>query len=164
MLLSEQAYRSIDQELTKFPVDKKKSAILAALTIAQDEKEWLSPDVIEDVAQYLGVPPIAVQEVASFYNMLNVKPVGRFKLTICTNLPCALRDGVKAAEYLKEKLGVGFNEISADGLFTLVEGECMGACGDAPLVLVNNKQMCVRMSQDKLEAMVQELKRHGESA
>lgn len=164
MLLSEQAYRSIDQELTKFPADKKKSAILAALTIAQDEKEWLSPEVIEDVAQYLGVPPIAVQEVASFYNMLNIKPVGRFKLTVCTNLPCALRDGVKAAEYLKEKLGVGFNEISADGMFTLVEGECMGACGDAPLVLVNNKQMCVRMSQDKLEAMVQELKRHGESA
>jgi len=164
MLLSEQAYEKIDRELTKYPDDKKQSAILAALTIAQDEKSWVSPELMEDVARYLGVPPIAVQEVASFYNMLNTRPSGRFKLTVCTNLPCALRDGQSAMEYLKEKLGVGLNEVSPDGMFSLVEGECMGACGDAPLVLVNNKQMCVRMSREKLDAMIQELKQHGESA
>ncbi|HEY9281641.1 MAG TPA: NADH-quinone oxidoreductase subunit NuoE [Eoetvoesiella sp.] len=163
MLLSEQAYQKIDRELTKFPGDQKQSAIMAALTIAQDEKGWVSTEVIEDVAAYLNVPPIAVQEVASFYNMYDIKPVGRFKLTVCTNLPCALRDGVKTAEYLKEKLGIGFRETSADGLFTLMEGECMGACGDSPVMLVNNKHMCVRMSSEKIDAMIHELKQHGES-
>ncbi len=164
MLLSEQAYQKIDREVTKYPGDRKRSAILAALTIAQDEKSWVSPEVIEDVAAYLGESPIAVQEMATFYNMIHTQPTGRYTLTICTNLPCALRDGVKTADYLKQKLGVDFNEISADGLFTLIEGECMGACGDAPVVLVNNKHMCVRMSQDKIDAMLAELKPHGESA
>jgi len=130
MLLSEQAYRKIDQELTKFPADQKQSAIMAALAIAQDEKGWVSTDVIADVAQYLQVPAIAVQEVATFYNMFDTKPVGRYKITVCTNLPCALRDGVKTAEYIKQKLGIDFHETTADGQFTLMEGECMGACGD----------------------------------
>lgn len=164
MLLSEQAYQKIDREIAKYPGDQKRSATLAALTIAQDEKSWVSPEVIEDVAAYLGEPPIAVQEVATFYNMIHTQPTGRYTLSICTNLPCALRDGVKTADYLKQKLGVGFNEISADGLFSLIEGECMGACGDAPVLLVNNKHMCVRMSQDKIDAMLAELKQHGESA
>jgi NADH-quinone oxidoreductase subunit E len=164
MLLSEQAYQKIDRELTKFPDDRKRSAILASLIIAQDEKHWISPDVIEDVAVYLGVPPIAVQEVASFYNMLNIKPTGRYKLTVCTNLPCALRNGEKAINHLKQALSVDLGEISADGLFTVIEGECMGACGDAPVVLVNNKQMCVRMSDEKLDEMIAELKQHGEPA
>lgn len=164
MLLSEQAYRQIDKELTKFPADQKQSAIMAALTIAQDEKGWVSTETIEDVAMYLGVPPIAVQEVASFYNMYSTRPVGRFKLSVCTNLPCALRDGVKTAEYLKEKLGIGFNETSADGLFTLQEGECMGACGDSPVMIVNDKHMCVRMSSEKIDAMLAELTQHGGSS
>lgn len=164
MLLSEQAYKKIDKELTKFPADQKRSAIMAALAVAQDEKGWVSTEVIEDVASYLQEPPIAVQEVATFYNMFDTKPVGRYKLTVCTNLPCALRDGVKAADYLKEKLGIDFFETTEDGLFTLQEGECMGACGDAPVVLMNNKHMCVRMSPEKIDAMISELKQHGESA
>lgn len=164
MLLSEQAYKMIDKEFTKFPADQKQSAILAALTIAQDEKGWVSPEVIRDVAAYIGVPPIAVQEVASFYNMLQTHPVGRFKITVCTNLPCALRDSVKAADYIKQKLGIDFHETTPDGLFTLAEGECMGACGDSPVLLVNNKHMCVRMSEEKIDAMIEEIKRHGESA
>lgn len=164
MLLSEQAYQKIDRELTKFPGDQQQSAIMAALTIAQDEKKWVSTEVIEDVAAYLKVPPIAVQEIATFYNMFNTKPVGQFKITVCTNLPCALRDGVKAAEYLKEKLGIDFHETTPDGLFTLAEGECMGACGDAPVMLMNNRHMCVRMSSDRIDAMIQELKEQGESA
>jgi len=164
MLLSEQAYQRIDRELAKFPDDQKQSAIMAALAIAQDEKGWVSAEVIDDVAGYLGVPPIAVQEVATFYNMFDVRPTGRFKISVCTNLPCALRDGEKAADYLKRKLGIGLGETTADGLITLIEGECMGACGDAPVLLVNNKHMCVRMSEDRLDAMIQELKSQGESA
>lgn len=164
MLLSEQAYQRIDRELAKFPADQKKSAIMAALAIAQDEKGWVSTEVINDVAAYLGEQPIAVQEVATFYNMFDTHPVGRFKLSVCTNLPCALRDGVKAADYIKEKLGIDFHETTPDGMFTLVEGECMGACGDAPVLLMNNKHMCVRMSSEKIDAMIQELKQHGESA
>jgi NADH-quinone oxidoreductase subunit E len=163
MLLSEQAYQKIDKELTKFPADQKQSAVMAALAVAQDEMGWVSNDVIEDVASYLQLPPIAVQEVVSFYNMYNTKPAGRFKITVCTNLPCALRDGVKTADYLKEKLGVGFNEITPDGLFSVQEGECMGACGDAPVLLVNNKHMCIRMQPEQIDAMVSELKQRGES-
>ena len=164
MLLSEKAYQQIDREHAKFPADQRQSAIMAALHIAQEEKGWVSPDVIADVAAYIGVEPIAVQEVATFYNMYSNKPVGRFKLTVCTNLPCALRDGVKTAEYLREKLGIGFHETTPDGLFTLLEGECMGACGDSPVMLVNNRHMCVRMTPERIDAMITELKQHGESA
>lgn len=157
MLLSEQAYRKIDRELAKYPDDQKQSAIMAALAIAQDEKGWVSPEVIEDVAKYLGQPPILVQENATFYNMFDVKPVGRFKITVCTNLPCALRDGDKTMDYLQQKLGIGIGQTTADGQFTLVEGECMGACGDSPVLLVNNKHMCVRMQTQKIDAMLAEL-------
>ena len=164
MLLSEQAYRKIDRELAKFPDDQRQSAIMAALAIAQKEKGWVTTEVIEDVAGYIGVQPIAVQEVATFYNMFDTHAVGRFKITVCTNLPCALRDGVAAADYLKTKLGIDFHETTPDGLFTLQEGECMGACGDSPVMILNNRHMCVRMSPERIDAMLQELKQHGESA
>jgi NADH-quinone oxidoreductase subunit E len=159
MLLSEQSYKKIDREVAKFPPDHKESAVMAALAIAQDEKGWLPPEVMQDVADYLGMPAIAVQEVATFYNMYDVKPVGKFKISVCTNLPCQLSGGEKAAHHLKEKLGIGFRETSADGQFTLIEGECMGACGDAPVMLVNNKRMCSFMSNDKIDALVEELKK-----
>jgi NADH-quinone oxidoreductase subunit E len=159
MLLSEQSYKKIDRELAKFPPDHRESAVMAALAIAQDEKGWLPPEVLQDVADYIGMPAIAVQEVATFYNMYNVKPVGKFKISVCTNLPCQLSGGEKAAHHLKEKLGIGFRETTADGQFTLVEGECMGACGDAPVMLVNNKRMCSWMSNDKIDALVEELKK-----
>ena len=164
MLLSEQAYQKIDRELAKFPADQRQSAIMASLAIAQEEKGWLATEVIEDVAKYIGVPPIAVQEVATFYNMFDVKPVGKNKIAVCTNLPCALRDGDRAGEYLKRKLGVDYRQTTADGQFTLVEGECMGACGDSPVLIVNNKHMCVRMTDEKLDALVAALKVQGESA
>lgn len=159
MLLSEQAYKLIDRELAKFPADQKQSAVMAALAIAQDEKGWLAPEVMQAVAEYLDMAPIAVQEVATFYNMYNTKPVGKHKISVCTNLPCALSGGEKAAEYLKQKLGVDFKDTTPDGHFTLIEGECMGACGDAPVMLVNNKRMCSFMSNDKIDALVEELKR-----
>jgi len=166
MLLSAQAYQKIDRELAKFPADQRQSAIMAALAIAQEENGWLAPEVLEDVANYIGVPPIAVQEVATFYNMFDTRPVGKHKIAVCTNLPCALRDGEKAGDYLKRKLGVDYRETTPDGLFTLVEGECMGACGDSPVLIVNNKHMCVRMTEEKLDALVQGLKAQsqGESA
>ena len=159
MLLSPDAYQKIDHELAKFPADQKQSAVMAALAIAQDEKGWLSPEVIQDVAAYLEMPAIAVQEVATFYTMYNLKPVGKYKLTICTNLPCQLTQGDRAAAYLKQKLGIDFTETTSDGLFTLQEGECMGACGDSPVMLVNNKRMCSFMSNEKIDALIEELKR-----
>ncbi|MDB5762592.1 MAG: nuoE [Herminiimonas sp.] len=159
MLLSEQAYKKIDREIAKFPADQKQSAVMAALAIAQDEKGWLAPEVMQEVADYLGMPAIAVQEVATFYAMYNVTPVGKNKITICTNLPCALSGGEKAAHYLKHKLGIDYRETTSDGQFTLMEGECMGACGDAPVLLVNNKRMCSWMSNDKIDALVEELKK-----
>ena len=157
MLLSEHAYRKIDKEVAKYPADYQQSAIMAALAIAQDEKGWVSTEVIEDVAQYLAQPPILVQEVATFYNMFDVKPIGRVKLTVCTNLPCALRDGEKTADYLKQKLGICFGQTTADGQFSLVEGECMGACGYSPVLLVNNKHMCVRMDASRIDEMLSDL-------
>lgn len=157
-MLSLQAKQKIDRELTKFPADQKQSAVMAALAIAQDEQGWLSNEVMAEVAQHLGMPQIAVYEVATFYNMYNLKPVGKCKLTVCTNLPCALSGGDAAAAHLKRKLGVDWRETTADGNFTLLEGECMGACGDAPVLLVNNKRMCSFMSNDKLDQLIEELK------
>jgi NADH-quinone oxidoreductase subunit E len=118
MLLSEQAYKKIDRELAKFPADQRQSAVMAALAIAQDERGWVSPEVMQDLADYIGMPAIAVQEVATFYNMYDLKPVGKHKVTICTNLPCALSGGEKAAAYLKEKLGIDYRQTTADGQFT----------------------------------------------
>ena len=157
-LISDDAKRRIDREVAKFPADQKQSAVMAALAIAQDQHGWLSSAVMDDVAKYLGMPTIAVYEVATFYNMYNLKPTGKCKITVCTNLPCALSGGVDAAEYLKKKLGVDWRETTPDGKFTLVEGECMGACGDAPVLLVNNKRMCSFMSNQKLDALIEELK------
>lgn len=159
MLLSEQAYKKIDREIAKFPADQKQSAVMAALAIAQGEKSWLAPEVMLEIADYLGMPAIAVQEVATFYGMYNTRPVGKHKISICTNLPCALSGGEKAAQYLKHKLGIDYRETTADGQFTLMEGECMGACGDAPVLLVNNNRMCGWMSDDKIDALVEELKK-----
>jgi len=130
---------------------------MSALAIVQDERSWLSTESMDEVAQYIGMPAVAVYEVATFYNMYNLKPMGQAKITVCTNLPCALSGGVDAAEYLKQKLGVGWKEMTKDGKFTLVEGECMGACGDAPVMTVNNKRMCSFMSHQKIDALVEEL-------
>lgn len=158
-LLSEQAYQRIAREVAKFPPDQKQSAVMAALAIAQEEIGWVSQAVVDDVAGYLSMTPIAVWEVATFYNMYDTRQPGRFKLGICTCLPCALRDGEKAAAYLKSELGIGFGETTADGRFTLVETECLGACGDSPVMLVNNKRMCSFMSAEKIDALLDELKK-----
>ena len=159
MLLSEQCYKKIDRELAKYPADQRQSAVMAALAHAQLETGWLPPEVMQELADYIGMPAIAVQEVATFYNMYNVKPVGKHKISVCTNLPCALSGGERAGKLLQEKLGIGYRDTTADGQFTLVEGECMGACGDAPVMLVNNHRMCSFMNDEKIAALVEELKK-----
>lgn len=157
-MLTTESIRKIDREIAKYPDDQKQSAVMAALAIAQEELGWLPSEAIEFVADYLGMPPIAAYEVASFYNMYDLKPVGRHKLTVCTNLPCMLSGGVDAADYLKKKLGIDFNETTSDGRFTLKEGECMGACGDAPVMLVNNRRMCSCMQPEEIDKLLEELK------
>lgn len=156
-MLTEQSLKRIDREVAKYPAEHKQSASMAALAIAQEEKGWLATETIEFVADYLGLPAMAVYEVATFYHMYHLKPVGKNVLTVCTCVPCALSGGVHAGEYLKKKLGVDYNDISADGKFTVKEGECFGACGDAPLVLVNNRRMCSKMTTQQIDQLIAEL-------
>ena len=156
-MLSAESLKKIDREIAKYPPDQKRSAVMSALIVAQDEKGWLSPEVRDFVAGYLGLPPVLVYEVASFYTMYNLKPVGRHKLTICTNLPCGLQGALDAADHLCTRLGIGFNETTADGRFTLKEGECFGACGDAPVFLHNNKKMICAMTPEKLDQLLKDL-------
>ncbi len=160
-MLSTESLKKIDREVAKYPPEHKQSAVMAALIIAQDEKGWLETETLDDVARLLDMPSVAVYEVATFYNMYNLAPSGKYKLTICTCLPCGLQGSLDAADYLKQKLGIGFNETTADGRFTLKEGECMGACAMSPVVLVNNKRMCDFMSKERLDALIDELSRDG---
>jgi len=157
-MLSAESLKKIDREVAKYPADQKQSAVMSALIIAQDEKGWLSTDTMDAVAKYLEMPPVAVYEVATFYSMYNLQPTGKYKLTICTCLPCGLQGSLAAADHLREKLGIDFNETSADGRFTLKEGECMGACAMAPVLLVNNKKMQDYMTNEKLDQLIKDLK------
>jgi NADH-quinone oxidoreductase subunit E len=157
MLTTDSLHR-IDREIAKYPPERKQSAVISVLAIAQDEKGWLSSELMDYVANYLGMPPVAVYEVATFYTMYNLKPTGRFKLTLCTCLPCGLQGALAAADHLREKLGIDFNETTTDGRFTLKEGECMGACAMAPVLLVNNKKMHDYMTNDKLDRLLEDLK------
>ena len=157
-MLSADSLKKIEREIAKYPPERKQSAVMSALIVAQDEKGWLSPEVMDFVAGYLGMPPVLVYEVASFYTMYNLRETGRHKLTLCTNLPCGLQGALAAADHLCSRLGIGFNETTADGRFTLKEGECMGACAMAPVVLVNNKKMHDYMTNDKLDRLIEELK------
>ena len=157
MVLSPEALLKIDKAIAKYPPERRQSAVMAALTIAQDEKGWLSTETIAWVADYLGIPAIAAMEVATFYNMYELEPVGRHKITVCTNISCMLRDSDTIVDHLKERLGIGFNETTADGKFTLKEGECMGACGGAPLFHINNTRMCEFLTPEKVDEILKEL-------
>ncbi len=157
--LSKESLARIEHELRKYPSDRKKSAVMSALAIAQDEKGWLSTGTMDTVAEYLGMPPVAVYEVATFYSMYDLESQGKHKLTICTNLPCALSGAEEAAAHLKRCLGAGWNETSADGCVTLQEGECFGACGDAPVILHNNKRMLTGMTPARIDALLAVLKK-----
>jgi NADH-quinone oxidoreductase subunit E len=157
-MLTTDSLQKIDREVAKYPPDKKQSAVMMALIIAQDEKGWLSTETMDDVAKVLGMPSVAVYEVATFYSMYNLKPTGRYKITLCTCLPCGLQGALAAGDHLREKLGIDFNETTPDGKFTLKEGECMGACAMAPVLLVNNKKMHDYMSNEKLDRLLEDLK------
>jgi len=158
MTLSSASLQKIDKEIAKYPPDQKQSAVMSALIIAQDEKGWLSTETMNAVAEVLGMPPVAVYEVATFYTMYNLKPTGKYKLTLCTCLPCGLQGSLATGDYLREKLGIDFNETTADGRYTLKEGECMGACAMAPVLLVNNKKMHDYMSNEKIDQLLNDLK------
>ena len=160
-MLSADALQRIDREIAKYPPERRQSAVMAALIVAQDEHGWLSTETMDFVTQYLGMAPVAVYEVASFYTLYNREQTGTHKLTVCTCLPCGLQGSLAAADHLKKRLGIDFNETTPDGWFTLKEGECMGACAMAPVVLVNNKRMCDYMTNDKLDALIDELSRRG---
>ncbi|VXC20778.1 NADH-quinone oxidoreductase subunit E [Burkholderia sp. 8Y] len=159
-MISAEGLKEIDRAIAKYPAEQKQSAVMAALAVAQEERGWLSPELMKFVADYLSMPPVAVQEVATFYTMYELAPVGKHKITLCTNLPCQLGpDGGSdsAAQYLRQKLGIDFGETTPDGKFTLKEGECFGACGDAPVMLVNNHRMCSFMSREKIDQLIEEL-------
>jgi NADH-quinone oxidoreductase subunit E len=156
-LLSAESLQKIERECAKYPPEQRQSAVMSALGIAQDQEGWLSNELMEEVATVLRMPPVWVYEVATFYNMYNLKPLGKYKVVICTNLPCALSGANEAADHLKRKCGVeGFNQTSADGRFTLKEGECFGACGDAPVLMVNNKRLVGFMTPDKIDKFLEE--------
>jgi NADH-quinone oxidoreductase subunit E len=160
-MLTEQTRARFDREVAKFPADQKQSAVMACLSIIQQEQGWVSDEAQELVAIYLSMPPIAVREVATFYNMYNLQPVGQFKLNVCTNLPCQLRDGQKALHYLEKKLGIEEGNTTADGMFTLQKCECLGACADAPVLLVNDRHMVSYMSEEKLDQLIDGLRKQA---
>jgi NADH-quinone oxidoreductase subunit E len=147
------------KEVAKYPAEQKQSAVMACLAIVQQELGHVSTDSEAEVAAYLGMPAMAVHEVTTFYNMYNQRPVGKYKLNVCTNLPCQLRDGQKALQHLEQKLGIAMGETTADGLFTLQQSECLGACADSPVMLVNDRTMCSFMSNDKLDQLIDGLKK-----
>ena len=156
-MLSDQIKTRIDRELTKYPADQKQSAVMAALRFVQDEKGWISNDDMADVAAYLDMPQMAVYEVATFYHMYNLKPMGKHTLTVCTNISCMLCGSSDVVDYLGKKLGIGLGEVTADGKYGLREGECFGACVDAPMFTINNKRLCGKLTNAKIDEILAEL-------
>lgn len=156
-MLSKEAIQKIDYELTKYPADQRKAAVMSALRIVQTERGWLSKESITEVAEYLRIPEIAAMEVATFYNMYDLNPVGKYKITVCTNISCMLRDADSIVDHLQSKLGIGFNEVTPDGKFCLKEGECMGCCGGAPLLHINNATMHEFLTPEKVDEILKEL-------
>lgn len=156
-MLSQHVIALIDKELNKYPADRRQSAVMAALRFVQDEKGWIAPEDMADVAAYLGMPQMAVYEVATFYHMYNLKPMGKHTLTVCTNLSCTLCGALDTVTYLEKKLGIKLGEVTPDGKYGLREGECMGACVDAPLMTLSNKKLCGRLTPEKIDQILAEL-------
>jgi NADH-quinone oxidoreductase subunit E len=161
-MISEESKMRFAREVAKYPADQKQSAVMACLAIVQQELGFVSTESEQQVAEYLGMAPMAVHEVTTFYNMYNQSPVGRYKLNVCTNLPCQLRDGVSTLKYLEAKLGIAMGETTPDGLFTLQQSECLGACADSPVMLVNDRSMCSFMTPEKLDQLVDGLRAAGD--
>ncbi len=153
-ILSDATRARFAREVAKYPADQKQSAVMACLAVVQQDHGYVSPESEKLVAEYLGMPVIAVHEVTTFYNMYNQRPLGQFKLNVCTNLPCQLRDGQTALEHLCERLGVEEGGTTADGRITVQKSECLGACADSPVLLVNDRQMCSFMNKQRLDELV----------
>ena len=158
-MISDSTRARFAKEVAKYPPEQKQSAVMACLSIVQQEQGWVSPDSEQAIADYLGMPTIAVREVTTFYNMYNQQPGGKYKLNVCTNLPCQPRGGQSALHHLEQRLGVSMGETTKDGLFTLQQSECLGACADAPAMLVNDRTMCSFMSAEKLDQLIDGLKK-----
>jgi NADH-quinone oxidoreductase subunit E len=158
-MISESTKARFAKEVAKYPPEQKQSAVMACLSIVQQEQGYVSTDSEAEIAAYLGMPAMAVHEVTTFYNMYNQRPVGKYKLNVCTNLPCQLRDGSKALKHLEQKLGIAMGQTTPDGMFTLQQSECLGACADSPVMLVNDRTMCSFMSNDKLDQLIDGLKK-----
>lgn len=163
-MISDATKMRFAKEVAKYPADQAQSAVMACLAIVQQELGHVSTDSEQQIADYLGMAAIAVHEVTTFYNMYNQQPVGKYKLNVCTNLPCQLRDGVKTLRYLEQKLGISMGETTPDGMFTLQQSECLGACADSPVLLVNDRSMCSFMSPEKLDQLVDGLRAVGDKA
>jgi NADH-quinone oxidoreductase subunit E len=163
-MISDATKARFDREVAKYPPDQAQSAVMACLAIVQQEQGWVSSDSERAVAEHLGMAPIAVHEITTFYNMYNQKPLGTYKLNVCTNLPCQLRGGAQALQHLEAKLGIHIGETTPDGLITLQQSECQGACADAPVLLVNDRTMCSFMSHERLDALVDGLRAEGGAA
>jgi NADH-quinone oxidoreductase subunit E len=161
MTFSEQTLARFAREVAKYPADQKQSAVMACLAIVQHEQGHVSPEAENGIAAYLGMAPIAVHEVTTFYNMYNQQPLGKYKLNVCTNLPCQLRDGEKALQHVCSRLGVEPYGTTADGVFTVQPSECLGACADAPVMLVNDRQMLSFMDNARLDELLATLKAQG---
>ena len=157
-MISDATKARFDKEVAKYPADQKQSAVMACLAIVQQESGYVSAESEKAIAQHLGMAPIAVHEVTTFYNLYNQRDVGKFKLNVCTNLPCQLREGQKTLHYLEKKLGISMGETTADGLFTLQQSECLGACADSPVMLVNDRSMCSFMSEEKIDQLLDGLR------
>jgi len=156
--LSAATIARFDRELSKYPDDQKQSAVMACLAIVQQEQGYVSANSERAIAAHLDMAPMAVHEVSTFYNMYNLQPVGKYKINVCTNLPCQLRHGQGALEYVCKKLGIDVGGTTSDGMFTVQPGECMGACADAPVLLVNDRNMCSYMSHDKIDQLIDGLR------
>ena len=161
-MISEESQLRFAREVAKYPADQKQSAVMACLAITQQELGYVSQEAERDIAHYLGMPVMAVHEVTTFYNMYNQRPVGKYKLNVCTNLPCQLRDGVSTLQYLEKKLGITMGQTTSDGMFTLQQSECLGACADSPVMLVNDRSMCSFMTPEKLDQLVDGLRAAGD--
>ncbi len=163
-MISDATKARFAKEVAKYPAEQAQSAVMACLSIVQQELGYVSTDSEKVIADYLGMAPMAVHEVTTFYNMYNQHAVGKYKLNVCTNLPCQLREGQKALQHLEQKLGIRMGETTADGLFTLQQSECLGACADSPVMLVNDRHMCSFMSNDKLDQLVDGLRSAGDKS
>ena len=135
-ILSKTFYEEMDKLVPRYP--NRVALLLPALHQAQDETRWLSPEVLAEIGAYIGIHPAQVREVASFYTMYNLNPVGKYHIKVCTNVACCLRGGDELVEHVEKKYGIKCGETTRDKKFTLMEEECLGACGTAPAMMLND--------------------------